>query len=409
MASSYPGGLDNFSTSHQDNVDEIIHASTVNDNADAINKIEAELGTDPKGSAVDVKTRIADTETVANAAIPSSYLDTDGTLAADSDTKIATQKAVKTYVDANAGTSETLHTVASSTSSLAINFATADVWDITLTANCTFTLAGATSGVPAGLTLLLRQDGTGSRTVTWPGSVTWLSGAVPVLHAAASSVDVVSLFTLDGGTTWYGAQANPTTLTSSYRKVTSKQVVNTVTESDLLNGEITLAAGVLGTDKMAKIVLWGDWLQNAGSTSGPWFRLKIGSTYLFSWLVGNAMFNCADSATRWTWRYEATIAAANSTSAQVASIAGWCSAFTSSSSGPVISFAGMNDGSLGSGIGLRQSFHNGATQAARETLNGNSTSAEDSTAALAVRFLVVNGVASANYDTTLRGAIVEIV
>jgi len=100
MASSYPGGLDNFSTSHQDDVDEIIHASTVNDNADAINKIEAELGTNPKGSAADVKTRIANTETVANAAIPSNYLDTDGTLAADSDTKVATQKATKTYVDA---------------------------------------------------------------------------------------------------------------------------------------------------------------------------------------------------------------------------------------------------------------------------------------------------------------------
>lgn len=35
--------------------------------------------------------------------IPLSYLDTDGTLAADSDTKVASQKAVKTYVDANAG------------------------------------------------------------------------------------------------------------------------------------------------------------------------------------------------------------------------------------------------------------------------------------------------------------------
>lgn len=34
------------------------------------------------------------------AQIPSSYLDTDGTLAANSDTKVATQKAVKTYADA---------------------------------------------------------------------------------------------------------------------------------------------------------------------------------------------------------------------------------------------------------------------------------------------------------------------
>lgn len=38
-------------------------------------------------------------------AIASSYLDTDGTLAANSDSKIATQKAVKTYVDAGANAS----------------------------------------------------------------------------------------------------------------------------------------------------------------------------------------------------------------------------------------------------------------------------------------------------------------
>lgn len=35
--------------------------------------------------------------------MPLSYLDTDNTLAADSDTKIATQKAIKTYVDTIAG------------------------------------------------------------------------------------------------------------------------------------------------------------------------------------------------------------------------------------------------------------------------------------------------------------------
>jgi len=38
-------------------------------------------------------------KTYADTKIPSSYLDTDGTLAANSDTKVATQKAVKTYAD----------------------------------------------------------------------------------------------------------------------------------------------------------------------------------------------------------------------------------------------------------------------------------------------------------------------
>jgi len=67
MASAYPGGLDNFFTAHQDNIDEIIHASTVNDLADAVNKIESALGTNPLGSILYVAppTGVAATDTAA--------------------------------------------------------------------------------------------------------------------------------------------------------------------------------------------------------------------------------------------------------------------------------------------------------------------------------------------------------
>jgi hypothetical protein len=58
MASNYPGSLDSFSTTHADDVGEIIHASTVNDLADGVNKIEAELGTDPSDTYTDVATRL---------------------------------------------------------------------------------------------------------------------------------------------------------------------------------------------------------------------------------------------------------------------------------------------------------------------------------------------------------------
>ena len=58
MASSYPSGLDAFSTSHQDNAGEVIHAQSINDNSDAINKIEAELGTNPRGSSSSVAGRL---------------------------------------------------------------------------------------------------------------------------------------------------------------------------------------------------------------------------------------------------------------------------------------------------------------------------------------------------------------
>lgn len=58
MASVYPGGLDTLNTSHADSVGEIIHAADVNNVADAVNKIETELGTLPKGIFSNVAARI---------------------------------------------------------------------------------------------------------------------------------------------------------------------------------------------------------------------------------------------------------------------------------------------------------------------------------------------------------------
>lgn len=79
-----------------------------------------------------------------------------------------------------------------------------NIHTITLGASITFTISNAASGdYSTGLTLVLTQDGTGSRTVTWPASVAWQGGAAPTLSSAASAVDVITLFTVDNGTTWY--------------------------------------------------------------------------------------------------------------------------------------------------------------------------------------------------------------
>lgn len=94
--------------------------------------------------------------------------------------------------------------VSSSGASLAINISTSTTWDITLTANCTFTLAGFTSGSADYLTLMIRQDGTGSRTVTWP-TITWIgTGIQPILQTAPNAVDSVVIWSFDGGTTVFG-------------------------------------------------------------------------------------------------------------------------------------------------------------------------------------------------------------
>jgi len=70
----------------------------------------------------------------------------------------------------------------------------------TLTDNCTFTFT-APSG-PCSLVLKLVQDGTGSRTVTWPSAVHWPSGVAPTLTTTANKVDIITFYY--DGTTYFG-------------------------------------------------------------------------------------------------------------------------------------------------------------------------------------------------------------
>lgn len=85
-----------------------------------------------------------------------------------------------------------------------VDLGAGNVHTATLDTNCTFTFSGAVSGLESGFTLVLTQDGTGSRTVTWPGSVAWPGASAPTLATAAGAVDVFVFMTEDGGTNWRG-------------------------------------------------------------------------------------------------------------------------------------------------------------------------------------------------------------
>jgi hypothetical protein len=80
-----------------------------------------------------------------------------------------------------------------------INWTNGAVQKITLTANCTFTFT-APIGV-CKLALQLTQDGTGSRTATWPAAVKWSGAAAPTLSTAAGATDWVT-FIYDGTNYW---------------------------------------------------------------------------------------------------------------------------------------------------------------------------------------------------------------
>ncbi|MEQ9330259.1 hypothetical protein [Thalassobaculum sp.] len=79
-------------------------------------------------------------------------------------------------------------------------------FDLTLTADTTLTFSGhsATASRASSFLLSLTQDGTGSRTVTWPASVVWEGGTAPTITSTAGAVDVLVFLTLDQGTTWFG-------------------------------------------------------------------------------------------------------------------------------------------------------------------------------------------------------------
>jgi hypothetical protein len=116
------------------------------------------------------------------------------------------------YYRTTDGGKDTINVVAASGSTETLNLATANFHDVTLTADCTLTLSGATNGTACYMTILLRQ-GTGAPwEVTWPGSVEWVGGSAPALQTTEDAWNTVSLVTLDGGTTWFADGGAGTTV-----------------------------------------------------------------------------------------------------------------------------------------------------------------------------------------------------
>jgi hypothetical protein len=101
--------------------------------------------------------------------------------------------------------SETINVIASSTATTAIDISLGNVVDMTLDNSPTLTFTNpAPTGTGGSFTLMLRQDASGSRTVTWPGSVRWAAATAPTLTTTASRVDILTFVTMDEGTKYYG-------------------------------------------------------------------------------------------------------------------------------------------------------------------------------------------------------------
>jgi hypothetical protein len=88
---------------------------------------------------------------------------------------------------------------------IALDWAGGNVQYVVLGGNRTFTFTNPMDG--GRYIIILKQDGTGSRTVTWPAAVLWQNAAAPTLSTGANKVDVIT-FVYDGTNSKYYAGAN---------------------------------------------------------------------------------------------------------------------------------------------------------------------------------------------------------
>jgi hypothetical protein len=105
---------------------------------------------------------------------------------------------------------ETVHAGGNSGTSQTLALTNGNVQTWTMTGNCTFTMpSGSTLQAGSSLTLILTQDGTGSRTGAYTG-VKWAGGTVPTLTITATTgIDILTFTTFNGGASpvWHGFAA----------------------------------------------------------------------------------------------------------------------------------------------------------------------------------------------------------
>jgi len=82
----------------------------------------------------------------------------------------------------------------SGTGTVTFNWNDGNIQTVTLTGSCTFAFSNPQSG--ASYQIIITQDGTGGRTITWP-TIHWESKSVPSLTGTANSKDILTI-TYDG-------------------------------------------------------------------------------------------------------------------------------------------------------------------------------------------------------------------
>jgi hypothetical protein len=158
---------------------------------------------------VDIAVRdaiLTSTTTTATAALPA----TGGTLAGVtlSGTVVGADQIISAPVMKDYA--ETVYAGGNTSTAQTLALTNGNVQTWTMTGNCTFTMpSGSTLQAGSSLTLILTQDGTGSRTGAFT-SVKWAGGtAVTLTTTATTGIDILTFTTFNGGASpvWHGFAA----------------------------------------------------------------------------------------------------------------------------------------------------------------------------------------------------------
>lgn len=187
------------------------------------------------------------------------------------------------------------------------------------------------------------------------------------------------------------------------RKRTAKTVVNTITETDLLNGECTVAANALGLDKHLQLKASGDWKQNSGNgTNIPRFKVKFGGGAALldvNILNANGVYQDAN---RWGWGIIVDIYNLGVANSQLIKIEGWIAYVCVGGANAGVTYAGFTTGE-GSLTGVYPG--NSVTVPVRAVFGGVNTAAVDTASTdRLLELTVINPVANANLETKLISA-----
>jgi uncharacterized protein affecting Mg2+/Co2+ transport len=189
------------------------------------------------------------------------------------------------------------------------------------------------------------------------------------------------------------------TASTIYRKTSAAAATNTVAETDLLAGAISVGAGLLGTTGAFRLTMWGDWVQTSGGNVGlPRWKVKLGAGATVVLDTNTLAAASASSGARYPWRATVEVMNLGATNVQLV-------------------FLEVRYAIATTGVGNEQNFTTGegingyvgtAATVIQATAIGYNSAAIDTTVAMPVVFSVINPSASST-ETKLLGALGEVI